>query len=329
MADERVAADENPEGSLEVDPNFASADDGDSIGGSSALSSTVSLSESIFEYRKLHGRTYQTTDSGQYWAPNDDQQNEGLELTHHVLIMALEDQLCLAPIGENVQKVLDIGTGTGIWACDFADQYPSAEVTGTDISPIQPSWVPANVEFTIDDCLLDWTWPEDHFDLVHIRLMYGCIPDFSELYKKAYKHVKPGGWIQFQEADVLVESDHVDIPKDHIFYTWANLIREGGDKLGRGFDIALDHKMQDAVREAGFADVHEKRIKIPLHGWPKDPRLRKMGYLAQAALDQSLDGYGLYLFTEVLGWSREEAIVLTAKMRREMHKASNCPYFAT
>jgi methylase of polypeptide subunit release factors len=31
----------------------------------------------------------------------------------------------------------DVGTGTGIWAIDFADQYNNAEVTGTDLSPIQ------------------------------------------------------------------------------------------------------------------------------------------------------------------------------------------------
>lgn len=34
-------------------------------------------------------------------------------------------------------RVLDLGTGTGIWAIDFGDMYPSAEVLGIDISPIQ------------------------------------------------------------------------------------------------------------------------------------------------------------------------------------------------
>lgn len=29
---------------------------------------------------------------------------------------------------------------------DFADEFPDAEVIGTDVSPIQPSWVPPNVQ---------------------------------------------------------------------------------------------------------------------------------------------------------------------------------------
>lgn len=31
-------------------------------------------------------------------------------------------------------------------ASDFADEYPDAEVIGTDISPIQPGWVPPNLK---------------------------------------------------------------------------------------------------------------------------------------------------------------------------------------
>ena len=34
----------------------------------------------------------------------------------------------------------------GLWAIDFADEFPEAEVTGTDISPIQPTWIPPNLK---------------------------------------------------------------------------------------------------------------------------------------------------------------------------------------
>lgn len=79
-------------------------------------SSTGSLTESIYAYRVLHGRTFNAPKTSEYWAPNDEQQNEGLDLLHNAALMVLGDELFLAPVGENPQKVLDVGTGTGIWA---------------------------------------------------------------------------------------------------------------------------------------------------------------------------------------------------------------------
>ena len=58
------------------------------------------------------------------------------------------------------------GTGTGIWAIDFADAYPSASVIATDLTPIQPQMVPPNLEFQIDDFTQPWTFPPNHFDFI-------------------------------------------------------------------------------------------------------------------------------------------------------------------
>jgi hypothetical protein len=42
-----------------------------------------------------------------------------IDLQHHLFVMSLHGVLHLAPIKEDVQDVLDIGTGTGIWAIEF------------------------------------------------------------------------------------------------------------------------------------------------------------------------------------------------------------------
>ncbi|CAM1505131.1 Fc.00g107680.m01.CDS01 [Cosmosporella sp. VM-42] len=303
--------------------------DADSAVGSGSLaSSTTSLSESILDYRRLHGRTYENIKTTEYWAPNDDQQNEGLDIIHNGLLMLLNDELYLAPIGRPA-RVLDIGTGTGIWAMDFGDKHPETEVIGTDLSPIQPAWVAPNVQFMIDDCLLDWTWEPNHFDFIHIRALYGSIPDWRDLYKKAFKHLKPGGWAQDLEMDVRIVSDHVDIPDDHVFNRWADLFYQGGEKMGRTFACSVGHTMRDNMEAAGFVDIVEKKIKTPIHGWPKDPKLQQAGLLFQLALEESIEGFGMFLLTQILGWQQEEVIVLLSQMRKELKKKSYYGYVMT
>jgi methylase of polypeptide subunit release factors len=51
---------------------------------------------------------------------------------HEILLQMMSGELHLAPL-EAPHRILDIGTGTGIWAIDIADKYPSTEVIGTDI----------------------------------------------------------------------------------------------------------------------------------------------------------------------------------------------------
>lgn len=53
-------------------------------------------------------------------------------------------------VKREIKRVLDVGTGTGIWAINMADEHPNAEVVGTDISFIQPTWVelPSRLAFS-------------------------------------------------------------------------------------------------------------------------------------------------------------------------------------
>ena len=42
-------------------------------------------------------------------------------LVHHIYSLLLEGKLHLAPLSESPKRVLDLGTGTGLWAVDFAE----------------------------------------------------------------------------------------------------------------------------------------------------------------------------------------------------------------
>lgn len=71
------------------------------------------------------------------------------------------------------RRVLDVGTGTGDWCFDFAEEYPETElIIGTDLSNIQPDVGPPNVQFIIDDSSQEWL--DDDLDYVHTRDTNGC-----------------------------------------------------------------------------------------------------------------------------------------------------------
>jgi len=162
-------------------------DDADSAFDSGSIhSDTTSLRSDITRYRFENNRRYHSYKDGTYWGPNDEKQNNQLDIAHHLYLLTLGGKLFLAPIGDNPQNVLDVGTGTGIWAMDFADQYPSAQVIGFDLSAIQPGWVPPNLQFEINDaCAPDWDYAKNSFDFIHVRAMYGSVADWPAFYQQA------------------------------------------------------------------------------------------------------------------------------------------------
>jgi cyclopropane fatty-acyl-phospholipid synthase-like methyltransferase len=60
------------------------------------------------------------------------------DLQHQLWLMTLNNKLSLAPLKKEPQQVLDLATGTGMWAMEYALEHPTAAVIGSDLSPIQP-----------------------------------------------------------------------------------------------------------------------------------------------------------------------------------------------
>ncbi len=117
--------------------------------------------------------------------PNDELEKDRLDLQHHMSLLTLDGKLHLSPLDDKVQTVLDVGTGTGIWAMEFADAHPSALVLGNDLSPIQPGFVPPNLTFEVDDAEADWTY-ERKFDFIHARMLTGSFKNWPRFFEQAF-----------------------------------------------------------------------------------------------------------------------------------------------
>lgn len=116
---------------------------------------TTSLASSLQEYLEENGRRYHA-----YYGPDknlmptDEVEQERLDIHHELMLLIAGNELYKAPIKKGAHhKVLDLGTGTGIWAIDYATAHPEAEVIGLDLSPIQPNWCVAGpLNCRIRDC---------------------------------------------------------------------------------------------------------------------------------------------------------------------------------
>jgi hypothetical protein len=92
-------------------------DEADSAFGDDSASYSASLASSVLNYRYENGRRYHGFHAGSYMVPNDETEQSRLDLMHHLFCMMLDGALYVAPISKDVQRILDVGTGTGI--CKF------------------------------------------------------------------------------------------------------------------------------------------------------------------------------------------------------------------
>ncbi|KAJ3461432.1 hypothetical protein MRS44_009985 [Fusarium solani] len=296
----------------------------DSGFGDDSSAASNSVTSSVLKYQWKYGRRYHSDRAGQYSFPNDDTEQDRLDMIHHVFYRLLGDRLFLAPIEPDGLNILDIGTGTGIWAIQFGDEHPSATVVGNDLSPIQPDWVPPNVKFVVDDVEMDWVEPVQ-YDYIHCRYMAGSIKDWPKLFKQAYANLKPGGWIEFQEsANTLYSEDGSLAPENPMVQMMDNLIL-ACDKIGRTMDPAPSFRRW--AKETGFTELQEKRFKLPIGPWPKDQRLKEIGTLMGKNFYEGVAAFTAVLFTEALGWSREEVELFNTTVREASRQRTVHPIF--
>ncbi|PUU78206.1 S-adenosyl-L-methionine-dependent methyltransferase [Tuber borchii] len=237
------------------------------------------------------------------------------DIMHHIYLLLLDGKLVRAPVGDGIQRILDIGTGTGIWAIDAAETYPSSQVIGTDLSPIQPSWVPPNVSFQIDDAESDWTFAGDSFDLIHIRHLNGGIKNWGKLIKQSFDPLKPGGWLDVAEYECRLRCDDGTLPVDSSLHRYYDLVNEAADKLGQEFKVAAS--LDSFILDAGFDKMSHEEMKISIGTWPADKKQKDMGAVMLLAIEHGFESFGMAFFTRILGMEVPEAKELIAGAKKE------------
>ncbi|KAJ5461204.1 uncharacterized protein N7458_002756 [Penicillium daleae] len=306
----------------------------------SDFSDLTSLSSSVLDYEYENGRRYSSNRHVNYSMPNDEQELDRLDLVWlstsekfdqnsnfyivppHVKktdssswLMLLKGEPFKAPV-KNPQKILDLGTGTGIWAMDCAEKYPEAHIIGNDISAIQPNWVCPNVEFIVEDYEAEWLYKAESFDLIHARLLAGCVANWPQLLRRCYDALKPGSYSELHESAFWAYSDDGTCPDDSPLNQYLSALITASAASGKPYNIQAF--LKGWLIDAGFEDVTQLTYFLPYSPWPKDPYLKELGKYQQVMSQQAVEAYGLRLCTQVLGWGVDVSKIFQAQCRKQI-----------
>ncbi|POR38686.1 Methyltransferase [Tolypocladium paradoxum] len=251
-----------------------------------------------------------------------------VDFQHELFSLMFDGKLYHAPLNE-VHRALDVGCGTGMWAIDFdygssfwsfqADQHPECQVYGVDVAHIQPSFVPPNASFFIEDVESEWKYASG-FDYIHCRFMTGSIHDWDKLFAQLYKHTNNRGHVEIVDIINPMTADD-DSLRGTKALEWSNHLRDQFSAVGCPMNSALQYKAK--LLESGFVNVEEHYYKWPIGRWPRDPKMKQLGIWSLSNTLNVLVGLSLRIFTRSveeggLGWLKEELDVYLACVRKDL-----------
>ncbi|OLN81350.1 putative transporter C1002.16c-like protein 17 [Colletotrichum chlorophyti] len=281
---------------------------------------TKSITSSVVNYPVEYGRRYHAFRQGVYRFPNDEEEMDRLDMCHAMMIRAIGNRHWLAPLQESqVNLILDIGTGTGIWALEMGDIFGQAEIIGIDLSAIQPEWVPGNVKFEIDDIESSWI-PTRKYDYIMCRYMAASIQDWPGLMRNVYDHLNYGGWAEFQDMNTEYYSDDGSYQPHHATWTWNKTWVQTLSDLGR--DPSPGPKLEGWVRDAGFVNMGHRTFKIPIGPWAKNPYFKDIGLLNLVQILDGLEAFSLQVFCGTLKRTEQEVQAELAQVRNELRSGA-------
>ncbi|KAL1996972.1 hypothetical protein VTN49DRAFT_7837 [Thermomyces lanuginosus] len=227
----------------------------DSSYGDELYSYPASLTSSVLEFRHENGRSYHKYRDGSYLFPNNESENDRLDTIHELFLT-----LIIAP---EALLGADRESTAGIWAIDFADQHPQAEVLLLGVTPGRPEIDAAflrTLSFWWTTSSLTWTYESNPFDYIHARLLALSIKDFGKLIKQCYRSVKPGGWVEFQDLDAYPYSEDGRY-KSTALERYYNEVYGAFEQAG--VEVRPGPKLKQWFKDAGFVNIHVEKFVIP------------------------------------------------------------------
>jgi hypothetical protein len=72
------------------------------------------------------------------------------------------------------------------------------------------------------------------------------------------------------------------------------------------------------MREAGFEDVVEKRVYVPVNPWPRGKKNKLLGAISLENMSEGIASLSTAAFTRILGWSPQRLEAFLAGVRDDL-----------
>ncbi|EEY21263.1 regulator of secondary metabolism LaeA [Verticillium alfalfae VaMs.102] len=260
-------------------------------------SSVISRNSGTQGHRE-NGRVYGEFRPGRYLFPIDEEEKDRFDVFHRVVSLARQNKHFDNEVPDRA-RVLDLGTGTGIWAIDVSDAlWKGPEnhglVHGLDLAYIQPADVPSTVSFMQADVEEPWPLRENDYDLIHIQLLMGGIRDWTDLYRKIFRHSSGG----------LERSCTSGVTKPF------------------GTPLDINDRIKGDLQAIGFTDVTETIVKLPINPWADNKHDQELGRWFNLAATHAVNAMSLAPLTRVEGWPVEQVQSLGSEVKKNLCKLS-------
>ena len=164
-----------------------------------------------------------------------------------------------------------------------------------------------------EEASLTSQWEPSSVDFIHARQLFGSVPDWPFFMQQAFRTLRPGGWMESFEISVAVSCDDGSVQPGSVLAQWGSFYAAVGERTGCSFTIVDDGVLPPLMRDVGFVNVHEHRIKCPLTGWMEDKKQREIGRFNHVAVDEGLEGTSCFLPSLPLASRVVKLCVLSAK----------------